>query len=111
MMAGVGPSENVTGSRMAVPATGPMPGSTPTSMPSTQPISANRRFAGSSAVAKPCSRSSKLLNAAPQIPSKPAGNGWRSIREKTYPTPKLPSNASTTVSIGLRRPSTQKSTR
>src|SRR6478672_12143091 len=63
MMAAVGPMVKVTGRRIAAPATGPMPGSTPTSMPRTQPISAKARFVGCRAVAKPAMRRSRLVTA------------------------------------------------
>ena len=53
MMAAVGPMVKVTGRRIAVPATGPTPGNTPTSMPRTQPISAKAEFVGCRAITKP----------------------------------------------------------
>ncbi len=43
-MAGAGGRKPVSGSRMAMPEVGPMPGSTPTSVPSTEPMKANIRF-------------------------------------------------------------------
>src|SRR5688572_5299636 len=59
MMAGTGPSLNVSGSRIAIAPAGPSPGSTPTSVPITQPMKANSRFAGVSAAARPASQKSK----------------------------------------------------
>ena len=43
-MAPVGVIWNVRGISIAQPAAGPMPGSTPISVPSNDPIKANRRF-------------------------------------------------------------------
>ena len=39
-------SPNVTGSRIEMPDSGPMPGSTPTSVPTRQPSTAYQRFSG-----------------------------------------------------------------
>src|SRR5690349_19101015 len=44
----------VMGSSMATATAGPIPGSTPTAVPSTQPTRAHNRFAGEIAVANPC---------------------------------------------------------
>src|SRR5437764_13506289 len=54
----------VIGSSMATATAGPMPGSTPTAVPSTQPTKAHRRLTGLIAVAKPCSRESKMSMAS-----------------------------------------------
>src|SRR5215207_4238755 len=58
----------MTGSKMATPETGPMPGSTPMAVPIKQPTSANSRFCGVSASWKP--RASPLTGStlAPQSP-------------------------------------------
>ena len=56
MIADVGGSTVVRGSRIAIPETGPMPGSTPTSVPMKQPTSAQKRFCTERAVAKPWMR-------------------------------------------------------
>src|SRR5262245_55206484 len=56
MMAPVASSLNVSGSRMAIPAIGPIPGSTPTAVPMIEPSSANSRFCGCSATRKPAAR-------------------------------------------------------
>lgn len=50
----------VMGSSMATATAGPMPGSTPTAVPSAQPTRAHRRLAGVAAVAKPASNASKI---------------------------------------------------
>ncbi len=55
-MAPVAGSWNVSGSRMTMPPAEPIPGSTPTSVPIRQPISANIRFSGESAISKPMMR-------------------------------------------------------
>ena len=56
MMAEVGGSTVVSGSRMAIPETGPMPGRTPTSVPMKQPNAAQKRFCQVSAMDNPCKR-------------------------------------------------------
>src|SRR5262245_21168540 len=54
--ADTGCSAYVVGSSMAMVATGPMPGSTPISVPRSAPISAYRRLTGVSATEKPSAR-------------------------------------------------------
>src|SRR3954465_4013256 len=56
----------VIGSSMATATAGPMPGRTPTAVPSAQPTSAHSRLAGEIAVAKP------LINALRMSMSDPA---------------------------------------
>src|SRR5215469_14917400 len=51
---------NVIGSRMLMPESGPMPGSTPTSVPTRQPRNAYQRLSGCRATANPCSRLKKV---------------------------------------------------
>src|SRR5215470_17794319 len=51
--AATGGSVKVMGSSMAMVATGPSPGSTPTSVPSSAPIRQNSRFCGVAATPKP----------------------------------------------------------
>src|SRR5262247_3265229 len=53
---------NVTGSRIEMPDSGPMPGSTPTSVPTRQPRNAYHTLSGCSATAKPCSRLARVLS-------------------------------------------------
>ena len=55
-MAPVGVSENVNGSNKAMVVTGPIPGSTPISVPSSTPARQASRFSGVSAVANPSVR-------------------------------------------------------
>src|SRR5262249_22479599 len=62
MTAWVAFSPNVTGSRMLMPDSGPMPGSTPTSVPTRQPRNAYQTLSGCSATAKPCSRLTRGLS-------------------------------------------------
>src|SRR5206468_11824571 len=52
----VGLSVKVTGSSIAMVATGPMPGSTPISVPSRQPMKAYSRLMGVKATPKPIER-------------------------------------------------------
>src|SRR6476660_3799610 len=56
MIACVALSPKVTGSRIEMPASGPMPGSTPTRVPTRQPRNAYQRLDGSNATEKPCNR-------------------------------------------------------
>src|SRR5215216_6501682 len=60
MRAPTGSSVKVSGMRMAVPAAGPSPGSTPINVPRKQPISAKPRFCRLAAAAKPVSRCCKV---------------------------------------------------
>src|SRR5688572_29337394 len=62
----------VSGNSIATVATGPMPGSTPTSVPTRQPTSAKPRFAGVSATAKP---SPRLVKKSPISPIRPHLDG------------------------------------
>src|SRR5581483_3142962 len=55
-------SPKVTGSRMLIPESGPMPGSTPTSVPTRQPRNAYQRLAGASATPNPCTRLMRVLS-------------------------------------------------
>src|SRR5919198_245609 len=56
MSAPTGSSLKVSGIRIAVPAAGPSPGSTPINVPSKQPISAKPKFCRLIAAAKPVTR-------------------------------------------------------
>src|SRR5918994_7331714 len=53
----VGSKSYVKGNRSATVSAGPIPGSTPTKVPSVTPIAASRRYSGRRAVAKPPARS------------------------------------------------------
>src|SRR5215204_2505842 len=55
----------VIGSNMATATAGPMPGSTPTAVPRTQPMKAHSRLTGLIAVAKPCRREAKMSMSDP----------------------------------------------
>src|SRR3954471_24740739 len=55
----------VMGSSMATATAGPMPGSTPTAVPSTQPTKAHSRLTGLIAVANPCRREAKMSMSDP----------------------------------------------
>src|SRR5262245_55399423 len=59
---------NVSGSSMAMVAIGPMPGSTPISVPTSAPMSAKPTFAGVSATPKPVAR---LLRSSIRLPDRP----------------------------------------
>src|SRR3954464_4959196 len=52
----VGSTWEVSGSSIATVSAGPMPGSTPTAVPTMQPTKAHSRLIGVPAVAKPCRR-------------------------------------------------------
>src|SRR4051812_37905367 len=62
MMALVASRPNVTGSRMLIPASGPMPGSMPTKVPTTQPRKANHSTSGRNATEKPSIRLSMVAS-------------------------------------------------
>ncbi len=53
------------GNRMATPLIGPRPGSSPTTVPMKQPISAIIRFSGVPATAKPCISIDKVSSDLP----------------------------------------------
>src|SRR6266436_2794160 len=71
-----GSSPKVIGNSMAMVGIGPMPGSTPISVPSIQPISANPRFFSDTAAPKPVAR---LWNRSKSI--LPAPPGWQRLPE------------------------------
>jgi len=73
----VASSPNVTGSRMLIPDSGPMPGSTPTSVPTRQPRKPYHSTSGRSATENPSIRLSKVSNAASpfQKPRMPCSSG------------------------------------
>src|SRR5687768_10556185 len=56
MIAVTGDMPNVTGSRTATPADGPIPGSAPMTVPRKTPMKANSRLVGVSAMEKPSHR-------------------------------------------------------
>src|SRR5947209_5552409 len=55
-------SPNVTGSRIEMPDSGPMPGSTPTSVPTRQPRNAYQRLSNWNAIANPFSRLCRVVS-------------------------------------------------
>src|ERR1700692_3935211 len=55
-------SPKVTGSRIEMPDSGPMPGNTPTNVPTRQPRNAYQRLSGWKAMAKPCARLSRVVS-------------------------------------------------
>ena len=62
IIAGMGARIAVIGKSMAIPAVGPMPGSTPTRVPSMVPISANARFSREKALENPSNKRKKVSN-------------------------------------------------
>src|ERR1700749_1527870 len=69
---------NVTGSRIEMPDSGPMPGSTPTSVPTRQPRNAYQRLSNWSATANPCIKlCSVLLSTGVPLESERAGDERR----------------------------------
>src|SRR3982751_4265518 len=64
MSAATGLRLKVIGSSMAIVATGPMPGSTPISVPSRQPMSAYKRWIGVTATPKPMTRLWRICSIA-----------------------------------------------
>src|SRR5215813_9865257 len=67
----VGSSLKVSGSSIAMVAMGPMPGSTPISVPTMAPMKAKPRLTGVSATANPTAR---LWNSSMTLPLGPDGN-------------------------------------
>ena len=63
---------NVIGNSSAIVSAGPMPGSTPTSVPSVTPAAASSRFSGVSTAPKPSSR--LAARTSTQIPHGPVGS-------------------------------------
>src|SRR5690242_15174495 len=64
MMACVALRPNVTGNNMEMPANGPMPGRTPTSVPTRQPRNAYHKLAGARATEKPCAKLRRVVSTA-----------------------------------------------
>src|SRR3954466_6215448 len=65
MKAPVGSSKlNVIGSSSAIVSAGPIPGSTPTNVPSSTPMAANARFSGERTVPNPSMRSERTARTA-----------------------------------------------
>ena len=62
----------VIGSSMATATAGPMPGNTPTAVPSAQPTRAHNKLAGVMAVAKPAIKALKISITATPSESGPA---------------------------------------
>ena len=60
-----GGNPKVIGSNMAIVATGPTPGKTPISVPTSAPMRQNNMFIGESATEKPCARLRKRSIARP----------------------------------------------
>src|SRR3954469_18660288 len=76
MSAVIGDKLNVTGRSIAMVATGPMPGSTPISVPSTTPIRQYSRLIGETATPKPMIRLLKM-----SIMAGPSAHNRRPHRE------------------------------
>lgn len=62
----VAPNDRLTGSSKATVSAGPMPGMTPTAVPSITPSNANIRFDGCVAVARPSNSRMKVSMCLPQ---------------------------------------------
>src|SRR6185503_6484147 len=73
MIACVAFRPNVTGRRMEMPASGPMPGSTPTRVPTRQPRNAYQALLGSSATEKPCARLIRVVSTRARLNAEHAG--------------------------------------
>src|SRR6187402_1788686 len=73
MKALVGSSPNVTGRRSATVSAGPMPGSTPTAVPSVTPANAQARWGQVSALANPARRSSIVSTGLEPARQQPGG--------------------------------------
>src|SRR5262245_55945750 len=78
----VGSSLNVSGSSMAMVAMGPMPGSTPISVPTMAPMNANPRLTGVNATENPTAR---LWKSSMTLPLGPDGNRQAEADDKDRP--------------------------
>src|SRR5574342_575553 len=79
MKAGVGSSEYVAGNSKATVSAGPMPGRTPTAVPSVTPARAQARFVRVSALAKPAPSAAKT--SIRRRGSRPRGENARGQRQ------------------------------
>src|SRR5262245_9327368 len=77
-----GSSLKVSGSSMAMVAIGPMPGSTPISVPAIAPMKANNRLAGVKATPKPMAR---LSTNSIALPVRPDRDGEAEPRDEDRP--------------------------
>src|SRR6185312_14231145 len=73
MIACVAFRPNVTGNRIEMPASGPMPGSTPTRVPTRQPRNAYQALWGSNATEKPSRRLCSVVSKAGFLEAERAG--------------------------------------
>src|SRR3990167_2069605 len=71
----------VMGRSIATATAGPMPGSTPTAVPSTQPTKAHSRLMGLIAVAKPCRSAFRMSMSEPSGRSEPGQVDAEELRE------------------------------
>src|SRR3712207_849458 len=84
--AALGDTLYVTGRSSATVIAGPMPGSTPTAVPSSTPTTANSRFSGASARPKPVSSASITRSPASEDPVQDAGRD-RDAQTDVEPVP------------------------
>src|SRR6266481_6242446 len=78
-------SPKVTGKRMLIPDSGPMPGSTPTSVPTRQPRKAYQRLSGCSATENPCSRLMSVVSKRSVLEAKRSGRQRRLEHPDEHP--------------------------
>src|SRR5262249_52194239 len=81
----VASSPKVSGSRIEIPASGPMPGNTPTSVPTRQPRNAYHSTAGCSATVKPSQSASKFMLFLRRAPGRKSGLPLFGGSEPEYP--------------------------
>ena len=94
MIPASGDPASVTGSSSDIADTGPMPGSTPTSVPMNTPMKQERRFTGWSATAKALRDVGEDVHAGQPISKIPAGSWISSRRFSTHQTPSVERSAS-----------------
>src|SRR3712207_9387285 len=77
MIEPAGSSLKVMGRSSATVSAGPMPGSTPTAVPRSTPMSATSKFIGWTATASPCARETKVSMVPPsdKTPERTDGQG------------------------------------
>ena len=96
-----GVPDRVIGSNSDIAEIGPMPGSTPTSVPMKTPRKQYRMLIGSRATPKPCMtlEMTSILSSGQPISKMPEGNWIRSACFSTHHTPTGASTASGTASV------------
>src|SRR4051794_7458410 len=84
-MAPTGFIPKVSGSKIEIVASGPMPGSTPTMLPTSTPMKHHMRFCGSSATPKPYQRSVSAVEITLYLPLQQGHGNLQDVAEQADP--------------------------